>query len=286
MTQSFLGTIGWIKSNLMTSSQASDKINNDNFYPGSQNIPETEPDRPDGIPPITDGLVYCFDGNNHGKSNSTWDNLIDNIAYTPKYSSAFTTDDYGTYRPFNNNDWTGLELSFTNSSIESTCIWILRKEINTSSCYPISFKDTSPTLTSLLSWPRPDNSEILATGNIFTLNASPQKNNSGIYVAIKRGESEISKDCPHFLASIIRRNNKEFTVEAHFDNMSAESAARSYSSPSSVSNRSIRVPGRFTGSSGVNCAKHLYAFYLYNRGLTEEEFIKVKQYVMSRYKLI
>ena len=43
MTQIYLGTIGWIKSNLMSSSQASNKYNNDNFYPGSQNIPESEP---------------------------------------------------------------------------------------------------------------------------------------------------------------------------------------------------------------------------------------------------
>ena len=44
MTQNgFLGTIGWIKSNLMVSSQASEKgYSNENFYPGASNIPESE----------------------------------------------------------------------------------------------------------------------------------------------------------------------------------------------------------------------------------------------------
>ena len=45
MTQNgFLGTIGWIKSNLMVSSQASEKgYSNETFYPGAENIPESEP---------------------------------------------------------------------------------------------------------------------------------------------------------------------------------------------------------------------------------------------------
>ena len=46
MTQNngFLGTIGWIKSNLMVSSQASEKgYSNENFYPGAESIPESEP---------------------------------------------------------------------------------------------------------------------------------------------------------------------------------------------------------------------------------------------------
>lgn len=38
----FLGTIGWIKSNLMISSQASEKgYSNENFYPGAPNIPDS-----------------------------------------------------------------------------------------------------------------------------------------------------------------------------------------------------------------------------------------------------
>ena len=38
-----MGTIGWIKSNLMVSSQASEKgYSNENFYPGSDNVPESE----------------------------------------------------------------------------------------------------------------------------------------------------------------------------------------------------------------------------------------------------
>ena len=38
----FLGTIGWIKSNLMVSSQSSEKgYNNENFYPGAPNIPDS-----------------------------------------------------------------------------------------------------------------------------------------------------------------------------------------------------------------------------------------------------
>lgn len=42
--QGFLGTIGWIKSNLMVSSQASEKgYSNENFYPGAPNIPDSEP---------------------------------------------------------------------------------------------------------------------------------------------------------------------------------------------------------------------------------------------------
>ena len=48
MQQYFLGTIGWIKANLMASSQASDKYNNDNFYPGSPDLPSSEPT--DAIP--------------------------------------------------------------------------------------------------------------------------------------------------------------------------------------------------------------------------------------------
>ena len=34
----FLGTIGWIKSNLMTNSSLNGKYNNQNFYPGSPDI--------------------------------------------------------------------------------------------------------------------------------------------------------------------------------------------------------------------------------------------------------
>lgn len=44
MTQNkFLGTIGYIKANLMSSSQASEKgYRNENFYPGAENIPDSE----------------------------------------------------------------------------------------------------------------------------------------------------------------------------------------------------------------------------------------------------
>lgn len=45
MTQNngFLGTIGWIKGNLMSSSQASQKgYSNETFYPGLDNVPESE----------------------------------------------------------------------------------------------------------------------------------------------------------------------------------------------------------------------------------------------------
>ena len=72
--QGFLGTIGWIKGNLMSSSQASLKgYDNNNFIPGATNIPDSEPTRPDGVPPVTDGLFICLDGNNHGTSG--WQNL-------------------------------------------------------------------------------------------------------------------------------------------------------------------------------------------------------------------
>ena len=42
MTNGFIGTIGFIKGLLMSSSQTGQLINNDNFYPGSPDIPDTE----------------------------------------------------------------------------------------------------------------------------------------------------------------------------------------------------------------------------------------------------
>lgn len=42
MTQNnFLGTIGWIKGNLLTSSDIGEKYSNENFYPGAPNIPDS-----------------------------------------------------------------------------------------------------------------------------------------------------------------------------------------------------------------------------------------------------
>ena len=42
MTQNnFLGTIGWIKGNLLTSSDIGEKYDNDTFYPGAPNIPDS-----------------------------------------------------------------------------------------------------------------------------------------------------------------------------------------------------------------------------------------------------
>ena len=50
--QAFLGTIGWIKSNLMVSSQANEKgYSNENFYPGAPSIPESEPLIPEPLEP-------------------------------------------------------------------------------------------------------------------------------------------------------------------------------------------------------------------------------------------
>ena len=43
MTNGFIGTIGYIKGLLMSSSQTGHLINNDNFYPGSPDIPDTDP---------------------------------------------------------------------------------------------------------------------------------------------------------------------------------------------------------------------------------------------------
>ena len=53
--QGFLGTIGYIKANLMSSSQASEKgYGNDNFYPGAPNIPESEPN---SKTPLNENLI-------------------------------------------------------------------------------------------------------------------------------------------------------------------------------------------------------------------------------------
>lgn len=53
MKQGFLGTIGWIKSNLMVSSQASEKgYSNEN--PGAENIPDSEPN---SKTPLNENLI-------------------------------------------------------------------------------------------------------------------------------------------------------------------------------------------------------------------------------------
>ena len=50
--QGFLGTIGWIKSNLMISSQASEKgYSNENFYPGASDIPDSEAEQKQPLGP-------------------------------------------------------------------------------------------------------------------------------------------------------------------------------------------------------------------------------------------
>lgn len=49
--KNFMGTIGWIKSNLMISSQASEKgYSNENFYPGAPDIPDSAGPVPIAIP--------------------------------------------------------------------------------------------------------------------------------------------------------------------------------------------------------------------------------------------
>lgn len=52
--QGFLGTIGWIKGNLLTSSDIGKKYSNDTFYPGAPNIPNSAGPVPIAIP----GTVY------------------------------------------------------------------------------------------------------------------------------------------------------------------------------------------------------------------------------------
>ena len=72
-SQNYIGTIGYIKGNLMGSSALADKgYSNENFYPGASNIPESNPTRPDGVPPVTDGLLWCFDGD----VQNGWKNLM------------------------------------------------------------------------------------------------------------------------------------------------------------------------------------------------------------------
>ena len=83
-SQNYIGTIGYIKGNLMGSSALTDKgYTNENFYPGASNIPDSNPVRPEGMPPVTDGLLLCLDGN----IGNDWKNLVSNspMTYTLNY---------------------------------------------------------------------------------------------------------------------------------------------------------------------------------------------------------
>lgn len=77
MTQNgFLGTIGWIKSNLMSNPDLQDKgYSNETFYPGAENIPESRPSaKPFKLEPvgavIDDNGIATFNQRSNGNNET------------------------------------------------------------------------------------------------------------------------------------------------------------------------------------------------------------------------
>ena len=96
MTQNgFLGTIGWIKGNLMSNPNLLDKnYNNENFYPGSPDIPNSAVENIIKILP-TDvaGLCLCLDAeiNSRQGIHDETINGMQNLVYAPITGNASTT---------------------------------------------------------------------------------------------------------------------------------------------------------------------------------------------------
>jgi hypothetical protein len=95
MKQGFLGTIGWIKGNLMSNPNLLDKnYNNENFYPGAPDIPNSAVENIIKILP-TDvaGLCLCLDAEINSRQGIHDESIngMQNLVYAPITGNTNTT---------------------------------------------------------------------------------------------------------------------------------------------------------------------------------------------------
>ena len=300
MEQGFLGTIGYIKANLMSSPALQDKgYSNENFYPGATNIPDSEPTRPDGIPPVTDGLVVCVDGN----VNNGFANLVESpIGIIHEGSRTTKTDTYGIYYRYGNQQNCGLKLSNTKTEYEKDGV-----------------SGRSYILVARLEYKAPE-----ATSSSFNQELVPRGTPSEGEAAVRLRINASQHAAPYYLTGEAKTNgssNKTVRIEIadpalkpHVYSARYTGYAKSLDSSreniyckasisydlnhaSTEESKSYNVSKRDSGASfnyahlmyevgtGYVEYKHLYAAYIYDRPLTDDELNKVIKYAMTRYKI-
>ena len=300
----FLGTIGWIKSNLMISSQASEKgYNNENFIPGAENIPDSEPTRPDGIPPVTDGLVYCFDGNLNGDYDQTgtwgvsWKNLVDGnpswvstTGFTNKSNPGnqgvkWWSDNYGKYVVLDYEQQRGIRCNINLPNAEHTFIMLVRKALDTDFIVPVGMINER-NIYSQFYPPRPDTTYGEGSDAGYYNVSLRGDNQGGNYQSAKfTVDKEVPVDKPILIAGIVNNlGDNTFQTSAWFNNSCTKSSTMKVSTAGKFSG-DIKFGGKQTSNVAYQCERYIYACYFYNRALTDVEYAKVKDYISKRYNL-
>ena len=310
--QGFLGTIGWIKGNLMSNPNLEDKnYNNENFHPGAENIPESNPTRLDGVPPVTDGLVLCYDGNNHGDYGvgnmwgASWLELATNTTgyvstqgdtTTPKLTNSsgetcyekWFTDDYGTYCYLDKVETRGIIASIDLPNPEHTFIMLIRKQDSTSHIKPCTMINDR-NIYSQFSYPNTGYNTYTDGVSVGYYRTSLRGDNQGTSLQTANflfDGAHTDTNKPVLIANITKHlGNNSFMSTAWFDNKS-NTSGEAYSSTAGKFTGDIRFGGYMSGSTSTSkCYRHLYACYFYNRALTDVEYAKVKDYISKRYNL-
>lgn len=251
--------------------------------------------RPDGIPPVTDGLVVCLDGNvNNGFANLVKDGAVD---VKSKGNRKLNTDEHGTYYRYDYYEGAGLEIGvspYWTKSSGKTYVLVYRAEYdnpdatNYRRCFLVpEFQTTSATLDYRLMESRDGNGGFDLTGTAYADNNS---SNAKISIA----DPSLA---PHVytIRNTVKcekpsgeTNYRQFSsVAVSYDNQHATSAwaRRSSSNGSSYSQPYSYYNKIFISGTSYEDYKHLYAAYVYDRPLTDSELDRVIKYAAQRYKI-
>lgn len=281
MQQFFLGTIGYIKSNLMSSSQASDKIDNDNFYPGSPNIPETEPLYPEGVPPVTSGLKYCFDsqnntGNGWNSEVTRWTDLISGISYSLNANRYFEdTERFGRHTRLDSENWRD-SLSISNCTLE--------QNFTVELCVMLE-SNNSPLKISVVNCPTPEVTSKTVGFGVGQYIHYKNADKVG-FSDIKHPFSGILKDELTTLHVISKMENRLLTVSCYKNGVFTQSSQYQFSETDKLPTVTGTLHINRNSGTGFNCMEGaLYAVRIYNRPLAEAEIAKNIEFNISRYSI-